>query len=128
MASNKTRTDNKVSEKIRNNKIFFYKIIHDLRHPTQAVAESLKRLYEETKTQKLFRQSRQAFICPKKLTYQENKSTRVAVKILSEFIGTKNPLRNSSIADSGSLQSKSRLSKTRKGSTNSPITVLHNHS
>ena len=28
MASNKTRTDNKVSEKIRNNKIFFYMIVH----------------------------------------------------------------------------------------------------
>ena len=30
------------SENIKNNRIFTYKIIHDLRHPTQAVADGIE--------------------------------------------------------------------------------------
>jgi len=31
----------------KNNRIFVYKIIHDLRHPTQALADGLNNLIEE---------------------------------------------------------------------------------
>ena len=31
-------------EQLRNNKIFVYEIIHDLRHPTEALSAGLKKL------------------------------------------------------------------------------------
>ena len=36
-----------MAEQLRNNKIFVYKIIHDLRHPTMYLSESLKQLTKE---------------------------------------------------------------------------------
>ena len=101
MISNRTKTETKVTEKIQNNKIFVYKIIHDLRHPTQAVADSLKRLFEETKTSKA--KLGHKLICQKKLTYLGHKSNRIAVKVLSDFIGAKKPNSTSRVDDNSSF-------------------------
>ena len=46
-SSKYSKETTEVSEKIRRQQIFVYKIIHDLKHPTQAVNDSLENIIKE---------------------------------------------------------------------------------
>ena len=50
MSSRSSSKQSCFKSKLENNRIFVYKIIHDLRHPTEALAIGLKNLHEKCKS------------------------------------------------------------------------------